>query len=496
MIVNSRGEPFRAGSNLPVRQELGTATNDQEALVHLASALVGRSRMAQKAGFQYGNKRDIFAVAGYPSDANLGYEQFYALYKRGDIAGRIVDMPPSTTWKKPPEVSVEGVESSNFVDDFENLAKRLRLWNRLERVDRLSGIGRYGVLLIGVSGDDVELRQPLETVASPEDIVYLSAYPEEDAHIEVWDTSPFSPRFGHPELYKLSLSSGVPGFSTPDVLVHHSRVIHIAEDLLTDDVFGRPRLERVYNRLMDLEKVTASTGEAYWQLAVRILTGRLDAEAEISEKDLDSMRDAMEEIVHDLRRQFLGAGAELEWLQSSPPDPKSAADMYMFLIAAAAGIPKRILFGTETGERASTQDERQWLGTIAERQERFAEPMILRAFIDRMIGVGAISPPEGENGYEVYWPALYQASDQEKADTNKATAEVAKALTPLGGDPSNLVTITDDGDVYLRSSEVLEKEGVKKPTAPKLEADPDPDPEELEEQGMAPALGDGEEAAA
>ena len=38
--------------------------------------------------------------------------------------------------------------------------------------------------------------------------------------------------------------------------VHWTRVIHIAESTLENPIYGIPRLRPVYNRLMDIEKVT------------------------------------------------------------------------------------------------------------------------------------------------------------------------------------------------------------------------------------------------
>lgn len=416
--------------------------------------LLGRSRFMQRlAGIQYGGNRDIYKVAGYPAQDKITFGHFWGLFTRGDVAGRIVDMPAKTTWRTPPEVSeADKPDGTPFTKAFTELAKRLRLWQYFARVDRVAGIGRYGVLMIGTSGvTDQELKTPLERVTGPDQLIYLSVYHEGNAEIVDWETDPGNKRFGLPKTYRLKISSSESrAFVTGsgELLVHASRVLHVAEDVLEDDVYGRPRLERAFNRLFDLDKVAASTGEAYWQLASRILQAKVDPSAEITATQLKELDEKLGELTHDLKRQFYGQGVELGWLESTPPNVQQVADFYFSLIAGASGIPKRILFGSELGELASTTDQATYVGMINERQEQFAEPMILRAFIDKMIEIKALPrPKDGE--YQIIWPALFEESDTARADASLKRAQTAAALTPVGGDPRELVEIDEEGNVWL-----------------------------------------------
>lgn len=419
---------------------------------------LARMRFARKAGLQYGGKRDVYEVAGYVPEDELTFQHFWSRYRRDPVAGRIVDMPAMTTWRNPPrlvEPDADPEEPTEFMQAFDSLSDRLKLWHRLERTDRLAGIGRYGVLLIGVAGDS-ELTDELPKLSGPDDVIFLASYDEAHAAVEKWDADPSSRRFGMPAQYKITLAGDltgeVSGFPEGHAFVHHTRVVHAAEDLLTDEVFGRPRLERVHNLLHDLEKVTAATGEAYWQIAARILQLGIDADAQIGEEDLKELGQAVEELYHDLRRHIAVQGGELSWLAGEPPDPTGAHDLFMTLFAVGCGIPKRILFGSETGERASTEDQKTWLGQIAERQERFAEPVMLRPLVDRLIEHGAL--PKPSQGYEVTWPNLFETPAKEIAETSKLTAETARALTPVGAEPLTLVSI-EDGVPRLKDSAEL-----------------------------------------
>lgn len=432
-----------------------TTNGARNAVGSFSQQRLDRMRFARQAGFQYDGDRDVYRIAGYVPEDGLEFSHFWSRYRRDPIAGRIVDLPAMTTWRNPPtviETDSDPDEPTEFMQAFEGLSDRLKLWHRLERSDRLAGIGRYGVLLIGQAGDS-RLDTELARMQGPDDVIYLSSFHEGHATIAAWDTDTSSPRFGLPLMYEIELASGVSGF--PDAVapkVHYSRVVHIAEDLLADEIFGRPRLERVHNSIQDMEKVSAATGEAYWQLADRILQLAIDPDASVGEEDLKELGQAVEETYHDLRRHITLQGGELSWLSGDVPDPSGAMDLYFTLFAVGTGTPKRIMFGSETGERASSEDQKTWLGQIGERQERFAEPTMLRPLIDRLIEYGALPDPRG---YDVEWPNLFETPAKEIAETDQTVADTAKALAPIGASPLELVTI-EDGRVTLKPTAELD----------------------------------------
>lgn len=441
----------------------------RRAVATIQSLLQSRATLAGRlAGKQFGGERDVYQVAGYVKPGSETFEHYWGLYTRGDIAGRIVDMPAKTTWRTPPRVvEKDQKDGTEFTKAFETLAKRLRLWSYFSRVDRLSGVGRYAVMLIGVRGvTDSQLDIPLTKLTKPEDILYLALYSEANAQVQEWVTDPSDPRFGLPRIYRLTTSedsqTAAAGFKqAASLTVHASRVLHIAEDVLEDDVFGRPRLQRALNRLFDLDKVAACTGEAYWQSVTRILQGVIDPEMEVDQKQLADLDEKLQEMVHDLRRSFYGQGMQLSWLPSDTPDPGSAGDFLFTLIAAAAEIPKRILFGSEQGELASSQDQENYHGRINERQEQFAEPVILRQFIDRLLTWGALPKPK-TGDYEVTWPTLFEVPEKDKAQAGLYRAQTAQALTPVGGNPLELVRIDEEQNVIL----------VEREPAPPMEFNP------------------------
>lgn len=456
---SSKGIKSRGGGwfELPGGEKVRGRAGLAAALMADKPTMTGRLNFLRQAGLQFQGLRDVYTTAGYVKQGKETFDNYWSRYERDPVAGRIVDMLPKTTWRTPPEVFDEEQDkkrnATEFEEAWEGLVTRLKVWRHFERVDRLSRVGRYAVLLIGVKGgDDAELKKPLEKVGGPDEIIYLSSFAEKHATIEKWEKDAGNPRFGLPQQYKVTFSSGVQSFGTGEAFVHHSRIIHVAEDTLTDDVYGRPALKRVLNALDDLLKVTASTGEAYWQLAARILAGKIDPKMEMEKEDVKEMGEAMEEMVHDLRRQFIGHGVGLEWLGGEPPKPNEALELYKAIVAVGSGYPTRILFGSEMGQLASAQDERAYFGTVNERQEHHAEPDILRTFIDRLLGAGALPPPK-DGEYTVVWPALFELTEKEMAEANLLRAEAAKALSPMGGSPLELVEIDEKRDVWLRSTD-------------------------------------------
>jgi len=438
-----------------------------------------RQRFAQSHGIQYGGKRDLYAVGGYPKA--LEFTHFEDLYERDPIAGQIVDMVAETTWRNAPVIEIEDRPGGTaFTEAATELAKRLRLWSRMERLDKQARLGRYGVLLVGTAGTTDELfREPIRPVRGSDDILFVQPFSERWAKIDTWVEDPTDPRYGMPETYRIDLSSGVDGFrggSFGSQIVHHSHCIHVAEGLDSDEVYGRPALKRIYNDMMDLQKISTSTAEAFWQQVIGPLIMKIDPGTDakpnvVDDEELPKLLEALEEMHHDLRRVMVTQGGDVDRLASPTPDPSEAAELYMTKIAAGAGVPKRMLFGSETGERASTEDQKTYLGSISERQTSHAEPEILRPFLDLMIEIRALPVP-GQAGYIVNWPELFQVPEAEVAEANLSRARTANELTPMGGDPMELIEIDKDRNVWLIPRDAEKASPFELPEVPPMDGGP------------------------
>jgi hypothetical protein len=402
--------------------EKALATNSQ--LVALASVLLQRSQIAGTLGLTFDGNRDMYAALGYKKD--LKFADFLGAYDRQDIAARVVDLPAIDSWRYPPKFSDANSDETDFLKDWKDIANRLPVWRTLKQLDRVTGIGRYGCLLLGVKGKgSLETEVGENTLTSPEDLIYLRALTEDKATIKEWEDSTNSPRYGLPLMYQVEVGTGD---NTKTANVHWSRIIHVAEDSLDTGVFGTPRLQRIFNRLADLEKIVGGGSEATWQVMDRGLHADMRDGFTMGPTDEDTLSDEIEEYLHGRRRVVRTAGVDLQQLGSDVVDPTGLFNIIISLVAAAANIPQRILIGSERGELASSQDAATWAGVVLSRQANFVEPVIVRPLVDRLIKFGVIRPPKDER-YKVAWRSLLAHDDQKQANVaqGKALALVSYA---------------------------------------------------------------------
>lgn len=391
---------------------------------HDTNSSLSRSDLFRRAGMMFNGDRDIDTNLGYTAKPTI--EDFQSYYDRRDIASVVVDAPAKTTWRSHPKITDGSEGASKFMKGWLALEKRLKVYAYLERVDRLSGIGHYGALLIGTK--DGELKEPLEKVGSEKDVIYLSVFSEKNAEIATYEEDVNNERFGRPKTYKVDLSSNiVKGFVANQQIVHHSRIIHIAEGLLENEVFGEPRLQKVYNRLQDLDKVVGPAAEAFWQLVVKGYALSVKDGYELADDGAAAIEE-WQNYIHGLQRLIRAEGIDFDELGAKPEDPSGVFSVIIQLISGKTGIPQRILLGSERGALASSQDEANWLGRIGERRIQHAEPHILRPLIDKFVDIGALdAAKDGE--YEVEWQGLFFLTDEEQAGVYEKIATAISLIT-------------------------------------------------------------------
>jgi hypothetical protein len=395
---------------------LSAATGAPVGDLRTLSEMIGRAQLAALAGKSFHGKRDMYQSLGYDRDVDV--VKYRARYKRSGIAKRIVEAGPKATWRGGAEIiEDENPEvSTEFEEVFVDLDDRLHVWATLCRLDILAGIGRYAVLLIGAPG---ELSTEMSPTVSADEIVYLQPYGEDDAVIKTWDTDPKSARFGFPTSYTLTRTNTAGTLNVTLNDVHWTRVIHVANDILDETVYGQPRLECVWNYLDDLDKVVGGGSEAFWMRVNKGLALQLDPETDFSATSPEglarqkALKHELDDYEHKLKRIIALQGVEIKELGGDVANFAAQVDSLLTLIAASTGIPKRILQGSERGELASTQDATNWDTQIEDRRDQFAKPYVLAPFIDFCVEHGVLPEPEK---WEVKWPSLVQLDEQGKAD--------------------------------------------------------------------------------
>jgi hypothetical protein len=271
-------------------------------------------------------------------------------------------------------------------------------------------------------------------------------------------------------MYALSIgstSSSIGGAARVE-RVHWSRVIHVADNLLDDDVFGEPALLAVANYLHDLVKVVGGGAEAAWRRADPGMVLKAEPDLQLDEEETAALESDVEDFIHRLSHVVRTRGVDVELLQSQVSQFGANAESIIQLIAATKEIPVRILTGSERGELASTQDRSNWNDRVAAERETFAEPLI-RDLVNRLVDVGAL--PEPAVPYEIVWPEEEELDESEKA---KLADELAGANEKQMRAEGSLITTADEiRDAVLGLgplSDVLDPVGVgdgsERPPAP------------------------------
>lgn len=398
--------------------------NNGKDIQTLTSMIVARAGLAARLGNQYGGDRDLYQALGYK--LILQYQDFLAQYVRQDMAKAIIDRPVKATWQGQLElVESQEAEKTPFEQAWYDLNKKLALRSLLSRVDRLTGIGRYGVLLLGL--DDVSSQEGFVNPvrAGGRELLYVKPFGEDSAKIDTFENNPNNERYGKPNIYTVQVADIASG-SSSTVRIHYSRVIHITDDNLESDIYGTPRLEAVFNRLMDIEKLVGGDAEMFWRGARPGFQGQVNPDYTMTEETKQDLKDQIDEYEHNLRRILVNEGVDLKALAQQIADPANHLDVQLTCISAVTGIPKRILSGSERGELASTQDSGEWKTYVQSRREDHAEPHIIRPFVDKLIELKILPRP---TDYMVDWLDLFSISEKERVEIGKARANAIREYT-------------------------------------------------------------------
>jgi uncharacterized protein len=451
--------------------------------------------------------RDVNQECGYPTGP-VTVDVYQDLYDREPIPRRVVGVLPAESWQVSPSVYED--EDAETVTPFEQawdgLGASLRgeagwylqeqgspVWYYLQRADELCGIGQFGLVLLGLD-DNQELARPA-TRRAGQRLLFLRVFGESVITIKAFEENLRDRRFGQPLIYTLKLidprqQQRVPGMSTTlqqtDVDVHWTRVVHLADNLGSSEIFGTPRMQPVLNRLFDLRKLYGGSAEMYWKGAFPGFA--LETQPSLGgdvDIDKDELTQMMLDYQNGLQRYFALKGLTANSLAPQVVDPTPQIATQLEAICIQLAIPLRIFKGSERGELASSQDAAAWNDRLRQRQDGYLTPRVIVPLVDRLIDLGVL--PEPAEGYRVWWPDLDTQSDAEQAavavQRTQALAQYisggVEALMPpldyltreLGYDEAEAAAILESAEELLAEEEEEEEQ---EPVPPLLEAAPAP----------------------
>ena len=452
-----------------------------------------KERARALSGLFYGTsntKRErLYQEFGYP--VHLTFDDFYRTYRRNAVAGAAVKRMIDGCWEELPEI-YEGDESKKATEQSpwdKRINKLLKgCWQQIKGADRRNLVGRYSALLLQLN-DSKLWRDPVDTgvVQRQKERALVKLIPVWEAQLDPiqWDSDENSPTFGQPTMYAYTeLPVGNRNDARPGrvINVHPDRVIILAEGSDDGNLYsGTSLLEEGFNKLLDIEKTSGGASEGFLKNASRQLNYNFSektnfaALAKAFGVPETQLADALDEQVRRLNNStdsasFMQAGtADVLSVAAADPEPTWRTALSEF--CATVPIPVKVLVGMQTGERASTEDMKDWAKTRKSRREGFLTDTITE-IVERFWTLGVIDPPaSGE--ITVEWSDLLAPSDAEKIANMSAMSDVAvKTTNAFGRSAIKENEVREAGD--LQPDPALDIDEVPNGNQPANPARPDP----------------------
>jgi len=410
------------------------------------SQLLSRAMLGSRLGMQFGGDRDLYETFGYKRFPD--FQDYQNLYDRHGLGHRVIKKYANSTWNRLP-VLIDGEQRSDtldknatpFLKEWVTLAKRLGVVQVMRQADIMCQIGRYSILFLGASGEDYS-----KPVTKNDGLFYIAAYNENQSVIQRLISDPRNEKFGMPENYTVAFNEVDIGVAMPGgTNVHHTRAIHVAEDVLGSRIYGTPRLQAPLNRLFDLEKVTGGGAEAAWLAVWGGMLFSTQEGIDIPTEDSEEgkfMADQMQKYFHRMQRYAVLKGLDVNNLGTQTVNIEQIYNTLKTDFAGTVGVPQRILFGSERGELASSQDMEEWNSEIGSRRMNFAEPEILDPFIRWCIETGVLPAPENpDKEWKHEWYPVYSMTQIEKATYANSLATGANSIS--GGVPEVALDVNE-----------------------------------------------------
>jgi hypothetical protein len=393
------------------------------------SIVSSRLKYSAALGETYGTARDLYQTLGWKK--TLKFSDFYRKFQRNEIAKMVIQRIAKSCWSNPPRVSDSQNEVTKFSQTWSELVNKKAIFRDIYRADKLLGLGRYGIILLGLD-DTNDFSKPVN-IEKVSELLYIQPYSEDTAKIDKFDTQKNSIRYGQPVLYDINPDQqDDQAMTIPSFKVHHSRIIHIVEEPMENNVYGVPRLEGIYNRLDDIEKILGGSAEMFWRNASPGKVAKADPEYQFGTEEKDDLQTQFDEYEHNLRRWLKVQGVDIKNLETNIMTPREFVEVQLNAVSIATGIPKRILMGSERGELSSNQDEKTWNNLVRERMENFCTPEVLKPLIDRLIEYGVLPKPI-DNVYKIDWKRMSALGEKEKAEINYNKTKSIKEYTNSPG---------------------------------------------------------------
>ena len=446
---------------------MNTSSSLQLAVNHaIGDYRTAMQRSALMGGMGLDQKRLCSAWIEYGFPQGITFDDFAGLYRRGGLAHGAVNKLVGTCWKTPPQV-IEGEEQDRAKEltawekAIKPIIARARLWKAFAEADKRRLVGRYSGLLLQLR-DNRTWDQPA-TAAAKALVRVIPAWAGSLTPQE-FDTDPKSERYGEPKMWQYTET--LAGGNVSRRTIHPDRVFILGD--YSGDAIGF--LEPAYNAFISLEKVEGGSGESFLKNAARQLGVNFDKEVDLNAiasmygVSVDQLQQRFNDAAREVNRgndvMLITQGATTSALTSNIPDPRPTYDINLQTVSAALDIPSKILVGMQTGERASSEDQKYFNARCQSRRESELTYEI-NDFMAHLMRIGVV---DRKAEFTAIWDDLTSATQADKLGEAKIMAEINTAALA-------------SGDAVFSTEEIRDTAGFE------LEKRPDPLPDEDDDNG-------------
>jgi uncharacterized protein len=375
-------------------------------------------------------KHNHYRDFGFPK--TLDFNAFHAIYSRNGIAAAGVDKTKAKTWQDNPAIwESENPDETPMEAELRQWADDLRLWQRLADADRRSMVGEYAGVILRLA-DSKRFQEPVDRVPGGlAGLVEIIPVWQGQLRVSSWSTDEQSPDYGKPTMFQFNEAQVDPDVTrTRSFDVHPDRVIVWSAD---GTVHGTSLLEPGYNDLLTMEKIVGAGGEGFWKTAKGGLALQVDKEARLQDMadamgvPADQVAQAMDDQIAAFNKGFdkllMLQGMEAKALPITLPDPDPFFNVALQGFAASVGIPLKVLVGNQTGERASTEDARDWAQHCMGRRVNVVRPNIM-GMINRLERFRILP----ERDWHLHWTDLTESSVAEKVERAGKMADINQKM--------------------------------------------------------------------
>lgn len=352
---------------------------------------------------------------GYPEV--VSFDQLYTMWRRGGMAHGAVERIVDRCWSSNPWL-LEGTKKQDDKKETEwevqqrKYAKAIGLWPAFRDADRKRLVGGYSALLLEAPG---EWNTPLRGKT----VLGVRA---------IWRSQL------RPATYNTMNSDVVTTWEYKSLDGRVIRKIHADRVFILGD-YADPLsfIEPAYNYLLNLEKICGGVAEGTLKNAARQLALEFAEGSSLSDlatsmnKNTEETQDLLNNMAKDLNSGidvlFALSGGKITPIVAQVPDPVGPNDVNVQQATAAWRIPAKILIGNQTGERASTEDKRDFDALCQGRNTTVVFPEI-EAFFNHLVRVRAFDQMPVE--WMVYGEDLTESSAAEKLANAKTISEINK----------------------------------------------------------------------